>query len=322
MRDPWSLKRFNAEAVRFNLFANNREVERLESLARSSQETAVRLTDEERPLRAHLARQDAELARLRPEREALLASRDAELQKLQVERERLAVDLEAMTNQLGRQETGLARLRAEREELLTELDRLRALLPLQDLEADRWRRERERLVVELTGARDRLTRKDTTIEYVLASRSWRWTSGLRAADRFVHGRAAESTGRGLALANLPLGRALRLSTDVFGFWADGWAEAQLSFRAAVSRRIDEVIIRGVVPSELVAGQDLRLQIGSQEWTRHAPPGGFEWRVPVSFLPGALAQFQITASCTWRPSTTNASNDQRDLAWYVVGIESR
>lgn len=151
VRDPTSLRRYDPEAVRLDLFLRHREVERLELLAAA----ADGLT--------------AELDRLRPERERLLS------------------DLEALRSHLQAQDTELDRLRSERERLVSDLQ-------AQDTELDRLRSERERLLsdlqakdAELDTLRSRLAAREATIAKVLASRSWKLTAPLRAADRLLRG---------------------------------------------------------------------------------------------------------------------------------------
>lgn len=191
----------------------------------------------------------------------------------------------------------------------------------QNQEIDRLRREKERLRAELAAIENQLARKETTIEYLLASRSWRLTSLLRALDRWLHGRSAESTGKGLAVANLPLGRSLRVASDVTGFWGDGWAGSRMSFRTTVTRQIREVCITGLIPDGIDT-QSLRLRIDGQEWTRQLPTGGFDWCVPlVTTGRPTVVQFAIEAGRTWQPSAPG-SGDSRELAWFVVEIEGR
>jgi hypothetical protein len=169
VRDPTSLRRYDPEAVRLDLFLRHREVERLELLAAPSQAAADRLT--------------------------------AELDRLQSERERLLSDLEALRRHLQAQDAELDRLRPEREHLLSDVEALRRHLQAQDAELDRLRPEREHLLSDVEVLRHHLQAKDTelealraqlaareaTIAKLLASRSWKLTAPLRAADRLLRG---------------------------------------------------------------------------------------------------------------------------------------
>ena len=132
---------YNPEAVRLDLFLRHREVERLELLAAASQEVADRLTEEDAALRRRLQAQDAELDRLR----------------------------------------------AERERLLSDLEALRHHLQAEDAELDRLRRHLQAKDTELDILRAQLAAREATIAKVLASRSWKLTAPLRAADRLLRG---------------------------------------------------------------------------------------------------------------------------------------
>src|SRR4030095_9831373 len=117
VREPSSLIRFDAEAVRFNLFANNRSVERFEALARSNQETAGRLTEEDRGLRVHPAKQDAALEWLRCDRERALA----EVTNLQAHATE-QTESRALQAHLAKQDAELDWLRTDRDRILAELE--------------------------------------------------------------------------------------------------------------------------------------------------------------------------------------------------------
>jgi glycosyltransferase involved in cell wall biosynthesis len=151
VRDPASLLRYDPEAVRLDLFLRHRNVERLERIAAESQDVSDQLA----ALRRHLQAQDAELDWLRPERERLLK------------------DLEALQHHLQAQDAELDRLRPEREHLLSDLEALRRPLQANDTELD--------------GLRRQLAAKEADIATLLASRSWKLTAPLRAAERLLRG---------------------------------------------------------------------------------------------------------------------------------------
>jgi hypothetical protein len=109
LREPASLRRYDAEAVRLDLFLRHRDVERLERVVAAGQELADRLTAEGMALSRRLQAQDAEMDSLR------------------VERERLLSDVEALRGKLTATETAIAELLASRDELLASRDGLLAL---------------------------------------------------------------------------------------------------------------------------------------------------------------------------------------------------
>ncbi len=326
VRSETELRKFDPDAVRLQLLTRHRGVERLEQTLAASQRDADRLTDAIVELRAHLTAQDAQIEELRRARsadaadaEALgqhLRDQDAELARL---RERTVQDVETARRLAESQAAAIERLRRERDRLHREVDALRAQLLAQDVETDRLRREAADHQRERARISREVAAKDTTIEHILASRSWRITAPLRAADRWMRGRASESSGRGLAIADLPLGGGLRLAGDVRGFWADGWAGRELEFQFRAVRAVTVIRIAGRVPHQLHEGQDFSIEVGDQRSSHHVSPGSFELRLPVA--PGA-ARIRITASRSWQPSRDGESQDDRELAWLVTAIAAR
>ncbi|HXT70254.1 MAG TPA: glycosyltransferase family 2 protein [Vicinamibacterales bacterium] len=276
-------------------------------------------------VKADLTTAQAEGARRLQAIETLTAERDrltGEIGALGGERDRLLQDVDTARRQAESQAATAERLRRERDRLHREIESLRAQLLAQDVEADRVRRE----LSDVEGERARVSRevaaRNTTIEYMLASRSWRMTAPLRAADRWMRGRASESTGRGLAVANLPIGGGLRLASDVTGFWGDGWAGQEIGFQFSASRPVAAIRLRGRVPYELAEGQDLQIEMDNGRSSHHVNPGAFELLLPAALEPGGAGRMRITAARSWRPSRHGESQDDRDLAWVVIAIEGR
>lgn len=310
--------------------------------------TRLRAGDQERDRNAgelgrHLKQQDAELEQLRGERERreaehrdlarhlealdgelgrLRTEHAGELSALRVDRDRLSEVVETLRRLADSQGATVDRVRRDRDRLRRDLETLRAQLLAQDVDADRLRRGLAAAQEDLARGRHELTAKNTTIEYVLASRSWRMTAPLRAFDRWVNGRAAESTGRGLALANLPLRGGLRLSSDVRGCWGDGWVGADLQFQVTASRQIGQIRIAGRIPDGLVDGQEFRIELDGESSVHRAPPGAFELHVPAALSQGATGRVRMVAARSWRPSRAGESQDDRELAWLVLAIEGR
>jgi hypothetical protein len=306
VRDPTSLLRYDSEAVRLDLFRRHREVERLERVAAASQDLADRLIDEDAALRRQLQALDAELDWLRSERKRLLS------------------DLDALHTHLAAKETTIANLLASPSWKLTAP--LRAADRLFRGSASDSARQPVRPEESLRDVSD--PEKQFTDRLFRGSSSGSSQKPVRGDEhlRDVYDREKQFTDRleepgRLARENLPLGRALKLASEVDSFWDDGWVGTDLRFRAAVTERTIELRISGLVSPELSEGQDLRLRIDDQEWTYHAGPGSFEWSVPITLEAHTEHQFLISASQSWRPNSSGASNDSRPLAWHVFGIDA-
>jgi len=305
--------RYDAEAVRLDLFRRHREVERLERVAAASQRVAAasqdvadRLIDEDAALRRQLQAQNAELDLVRSERKRLLG------------------DLDALHTELAARQTIIDNMLASPSWKLT--------APLRA--ADRLFRGSASNSVRQTVQSEESLRSVSDPEKQFTDRLFRGSSSessqkpVRAEELFrdVYDREKQFTDRleepgRLARENLPLGGALKLASEVDSFWDDRWVGTDLRFRAAVTERTIELRISGLVAPELSNGQDLRLRIDDQEWTHHAGPGGFEWSVPITLEAHTEHQFQISASRSWRPNSSSASNDSRPLAWHVFGIDA-
>jgi hypothetical protein len=109
----------------------------------------------------------------------------------------------------------------------------------------------------------------------------------------MRGTSAESTGRGLALANFPIGGGLRLISDVAGCWGDLWVSTELQFRFATSRtEIGGFVIVGDRAGDLES-QELRATVDGRTWTLQCGPGAFEWTVPIAVKAGASATVHIS-----------------------------
>jgi chromosome segregation ATPase len=179
VRDPRSLLRYDPETVRLDLFLRHREVERLEGLAAEREQLRSALEG----LRHHLEAQNAELERLRPERERLLSEfevlrrhlevQNAELDRLRPQREQLLSAFEGLRYHLAAQNAELERLRPERERSLSDFESLRHNLQARGTELD--------------ALRAQLAASEATVARLLASRSWKLTAPLRAADRLLRG---------------------------------------------------------------------------------------------------------------------------------------
>ena len=201
-----------------------------------------------------------------------------------------------------------------------------------DAEADRLRVDEtqrrsehariEALKREIAAVRALAAAREQTIEYLLASRSWRITKPLRTLDRRLRGRQPESGGRGLALATFPIASGLVLASDVEGAWGDGWTGPTLRFRVKPVRAAAGLRIRGEVPTRIGDGQDLRLTIDGRSWTRHAGVGAFEWDVPLDLGTARAIEVSITASRAWQPAADGSSQDARVLSWLVLAVEPR
>lgn len=170
------------------------------------------------------------------------------------------------------------------------------------------------LVDQLTAQNAELRRHLQVLEGELDSLRREREQLQRELDMLTSARLRES------LAIFRLDGALKLASEIDGVWNDRWAGTDLRFRATAVSAMSGLRIAGIVPAELIEGQDLTLRIDHREWTYHAPPGDFEWLVPVTLDPQEENRFQISASRSWQPSSTGTSADDRDLAWYVVDIE--
>ena len=219
--------------------------------------------------------------------------------------------------------------RSEIDRLTGDLARLSLHLRAQDIELVRLRQELDQLRTErvrgdpaLSDCHVELAAREATIAAVLASRSWRLTEPLRAVDRALLGRRAESTGRGLALANVPIGGAFRLASDVAGAWGDGWAGTNLRCRVVTRRGMHSLTIAGVIPDELPKGQEFQVRLGDHASTHNLKSGSFRLSVPVTVEAQVAMELRISASNAWRPSATGVSPDTRELAWRVSRIHGR
>jgi hypothetical protein len=125
-----------------------------------------------------------------------------------------------------------------------------------------------------------------------------------------------------ARARLPLGGALRLASDVGGYWGDRWAGVNLRFRARACAPVAELRIGGHIPAGIAEGQDLSLTIGNDAWTHHVSVGSFHWSIPVRLDEGTECLVEISANRRWQPSLSGESADCRELAWHVIDIEAR
>jgi hypothetical protein len=188
VRDPTPLVAFDPDAVRLNLLLRNREVERLEALAAAGQQAYEELRDGFDRLKEHLARQDDELAGLRP----CVAAQHEELQQLHAhvrsqneEVKRLRADVEArgeererLRNDLAARDEELERRRGDSAIRDEELQRLHAAIGAHTAAAAE---EAGRLRAALAAA-------DGALAAVLQSKSWKLTAFLRAAQRLVSGK--------------------------------------------------------------------------------------------------------------------------------------
>ena len=259
---------------------------------------------------------------------------ETELQQLRQDRDRLAAENIVLKGQVQAVDAEIDGLRERHERLVIRATALESQLATAGVEAARHapahapqsaehRAEhgggnRAEVQRQLDHCREQLAARETTIEYLLESRSWKMTAPLRALDRRMRGFNAESTGRGLALANFPIGRGLRLVSDVAGCSGDLWVGTELQFRFAASRRITGIVLAGNVPADL-ASQELRATVDGRTWTLQCGPGPFEWTVPIAVTAGASAGVHITAERAWRPSSSGTSGDSRSLAWRIRSI---
>ena len=124
-----------------------------------------------------------------------------------------------------------------------------------------------------------------------------------------------------ARARLPLRGAIRLASDVAGYWGDRWAGETLRFRATACGPVTELRIAGHVPAAITEGQDLQVAAGDDSWTRHVS-GAFDWTVPLRLAAGEECALRISANRRWQPCTSGDSTDTRELAWHVIDIEAR
>jgi hypothetical protein len=106
------------------------------------------------------------------------------------------------------------------------------------------------------------------------------------------------------------------------FWDDRWTGRTLEFEVGVGRTINGLNVSGFVPVELSHGQELRLKIGHQEWTRRLAPGPFDWSIDVELRAHTQHKVVVSAAESWRPSSDGASRDTRELAWQVIEISGR
>jgi hypothetical protein len=102
-----------------------------------------------------------------------------------------------------------------------------------------------------------------------------------------------------------------------GFWHDGWAAQKLTVRGAAIGASRELLIRGIVPAEIVRQE---LTLGGI--TGSFPPGPFRWAVPFEASPGDAVTIEIAAAHAFCPRRLGISDDSRELAWVVRGVEAR
>lgn len=76
VRDPATLTRYDPDRVRLDISLRHRDIERLEQSVTASEAEVAHLTSANAELRDHLAAQDAEMDRIRSERQRLLSELD------------------------------------------------------------------------------------------------------------------------------------------------------------------------------------------------------------------------------------------------------
>ena len=260
---------------------------------------------------------------------------ETEVQQLRQDRDRLAAENIVLKGQVQAVDAEIDGLRERHQRLVTRAGALENQLAARGAETqahmpvpsapetvreahDSGAGNRAELQRNLERCREQLAARETTIEYLLESRSWKMTAPLRLIDRRMRGMSAESTGRGLALANFPVSRGLRLVSDVAGCWGDLWVGTDLQFRFASGRTIGGIVLSGTVPGDL-ASQELRATVDGRTWTLQCGPGPFEWTVPIAVKAGGSATVRITAEQSWRPSSSGHSADGRSLAWRIRSL---
>ena len=350
VRDPAELIRYDADAVRLDLWVRHRGVEALERDAAATREEAKQSKQAKEALTSQLAARNTEFeflrqAHARVERAVRDLARQTGILEEQLrgaaaaaadgqrERDDLARTAADLRTSIAARDADLANVRAERDALTHErhvldrgleieratIARLRQQLGQTESEWGQLRADIDTLRGQLAEEQQLRGAADATVSSVLASRSWRMTAPLRKLDR-KFGQPVPGA-RDLPLTSLPLGRGLWPDSDVTGYWSDGWAGATLRCRLVASRPGTELVIEGRVPAEITDGQVLNLAAGDETWTFHAPPGEFRWPIPLALKPNAPFLFVITAARVWQPSNAGASPDSRGLAWHVDRIDA-
>ena len=200
VRDPATLTRFDADAVRFALIENHRGVEELADEAAGSAEQLARTKTELGEAQRARGTEQARGEALGRELDARLGELDTRNRECDAERERA----EELSRQLDARNRELEGERTRAEDFSRDLDlrnreleeaRHRADGLAHDL--DERNRELERLAAEgetaradlaatqaaLAATRADLAARERLVAELLASRSWRWTAPVRALLR-------------------------------------------------------------------------------------------------------------------------------------------
>jgi glycosyltransferase involved in cell wall biosynthesis len=339
--DPAALSKYDPIAVRLQVMLEHRDVESLrqEASLRSGEVDQLRRLVQERDLQivalneqvetlhAAQARSLREIDELQQEliaRHAELSERRAQIDALDASLKALRMEREEQDRRLDSLIAARARLTAESARLLGEVQRLERLVQSHETELDRLRSRTEQLSSDLAAVRRRAQTAEEGMAKLLASRSWRLTRPLRAADQLLrrHAPAGRPDGHTAKRESLPVTGGLWLASDVAVFWDDRWAGRTLEFEVGVGQTIAGVSVSGFVPAELTGGQELRLRIGEREWTCRLAAGPFDWSIAVDLQAHTNHKVLVSAASSWQPSSTGAPDDARELAWQVRGISGR